>query len=68
MTKPLRNPAEPLRTQHVFRDAEVYRRTGNRPFDRTPFTAKGLSAKHCERPVPRVIPPVTSHNLRANLT
>ncbi|WP_442579332.1 PIN domain-containing protein [Mesorhizobium sp. ASY16-5R] len=28
MTKPARNPTEPLRTRHVFLDTEVYRRAG----------------------------------------
>ena len=36
MTKPVRNPTEPLRTRHVFLDTEVYRRAGfnisNTPF------------------------------------
>lgn len=36
MTKPVRNPTEPLRTRHVFLDTEVYRRArfnlSNTPF------------------------------------
>jgi hypothetical protein len=44
MTKPLRNPTEPLRTRHVFLDTEVYRRAGFN-ISNTPFA---LLAKQIE--------------------
>ncbi|WP_157096384.1 PIN domain-containing protein [Methylosinus sp. R-45379] len=44
MTKPVRNPTEPLRTRHVFLDTEVYRRAGFN-ISNTPFA---LLAKQIE--------------------
>ena len=44
MTKPVRNPTEPLRTRHVFLDTEVYRRAGFN-LSNTPFS---LLAKQIE--------------------